>query len=323
MHTDKDDMIEQMYQLRKLLDEFEAKSEHLRTRTAFEAAALQIRQLQRQLSNSLQKSAELQTHVELLQEHLLATKAELKSEKQMRSAESELAFCRLRELEIKVQEAEILETQRAEGAPVNDVLHQIFGKLASAARSESIQDAKSAESLLSSLASDSGGSISLAELQEALAAFMPEPVSPADYEALVEAFNSLDTDGSGRIDMLHIKEAFSDPAVLSRLSFAQWDSGSEDDGFRARSRSGATRTSRMDSAGKDPSAKSMREPSPESEIAQLREQLESANKKHRREKAEWDKKRKELLSKTEGNGTDVKPEVTVLYHSVLGLRCGR
>jgi hypothetical protein len=297
-----------MDELRKLLDKFETTSDQLRTRTAFEAAALQIRQLQRQLSISLQKSAELHAHVKLLQEHLLATRAELKSEKNMRRIESDLAFSRLQELEEKVKEVELNETLGSQSAPVNSVLQQILSKLATQANGGSSPNSSGAELLLDFLASNTEGSISLAELEEALTAFMPEPVSPADYDALVEVFKNLDTAGEGMIDLKHIAAAFTDPAVVSLLSFVRTDSGSEDDsnggGQRARSRPAGTRAS---SAGKASSETSTRLRSPDSEIAQLREQLDAANKKHRREKAEWEKKRKELQSKADGN--DAKPEV--------------
>ena len=92
-----------MLRLRKLLDKFEARSENLRTRTAFEAASHQISLLQRQLSASMQKCNELQAHVELLQKHVLASRADLKTEKRTRKAECDLLNSHIQQLQTRLK----------------------------------------------------------------------------------------------------------------------------------------------------------------------------------------------------------------------------
>jgi hypothetical protein len=250
-----------MRQLRNLLDKFEARSEQLRTRSAFEAAALQIHQLQKLLGLAHKTCSELQAHVKQLQQQVLDVQAQVEHERHLRTKESDRFFRRLGDLEVR--DAQMLDALTDHSSPA-DVIQHVFDQLDMENR----------------------GALSIDELTDALLSLMPVPVSPDDYRLLTEAFAKLDPENTGLIGIEQIKQSFVDPI----LSFADnMDKYGRSERGIDRLSSGGTRSIRRTGSA---NSRASIDGEPSDDIAELQAEVEQ----YRKEKAEWDETRKHLES---------------------------
>lgn len=256
-----------MRKLRDLLDKYEARSDQLRTRSAFEAAALQIQQLQKLLGLAHKNCSTLQEQVKQLQLQVLEAQAQVEHERQLRASESESVFRRLGELKEQLREAQVVDGVSAHSSH-EDVLQHIFDQLDVENR----------------------GALSIDELKEALISLMPEPVSPDDYRLLTEAFVKFDPENTGLLDIEQLKRVFSDPT----LSFFAERADQEETGRLTRGisrlSSGGSRGSRRTGSV---SSRASTDGELSNEVAELRAQVEQ----YRKDKSEWEKIRKGLESK--------------------------